>query len=340
MQSSVRVARDKPRPRDKLEGVAGRLEVKLRSCSTALGDLVDSYLHVGTGSFRLVLDEAQLRRAAAARTRQQLEQLVYELSGRIQLDYLQFPSTAGRPVVPGSSVKGNVRSRLELSFAPKDGVVRCCLVRATEEPLEPPEPGEHGWRHFRIWRRALEFEREPACDYSEGEEGQVCLCCDLFGTAGLQGLVEFSDFPAERAAIERVSLPTGEKLEAAKPGSTFAGRVAFRNLEAWELGLLLYGMGLRESRLGRPVLLGKVKYRRYPNLVFGVVRYEVAALELAPFSQPLDAGGTRIEPGVRVEGEPLDGLVRALVEAARAELDGELLDVDEVRELERVSAKV
>jgi len=162
---------------------------------------------------------------------------------------------------------------------------------------------------------ALEFEREPACDYSEGEEGQVCLCCDLFGTAGLQGLVEFSDFPAERAAIERVSLPTGEKLEAAKPGSTFAGRVAFRNLEAWELGLLLYGMGLRESRLGRPVLLGKVKYRRYPNLVFGVVRYEVAALELAPFSQPLDAGGARVEPGARVEGEPLDGLVRALVEA-------------------------
>jgi hypothetical protein len=83
-----------------------------------------------------------------------------------------------------------------------------------------------------------------------------------------------------------------------------------------------------------------VKYRRYPNLVFGVVRYEVAALELAPFSQPLDAGGAHVEPGVKVEGEPLDGLVRALVEAARAELDGELLDLDEVRELERVSAQV
>jgi hypothetical protein len=47
-----------------------------------------------------------------------------------------------------------------------------------------------------------------------------------------------------------------------------------------------------------------------------------------------------VEPGTKVEGEPLDGLVRALVEAARAELDGELLDLDEVRELERVSAQV
>ena len=161
------------------------MEVRLRACSTALGDPVDSYLLVGTGALRLVLDEAWLRQqAAAARTRQQLESLVRKLSESMQLDYAQFSSLAGRPAVPGSSVKGNVRSRLELSFAPKGGVVRCCLIRATEEPLEPPEPG------------------------------------------------------------------------------------------------------------------------------------------------------------ARVGGEPLDGLVRALVGAARAELDGELLDVDEVRELERVSAQV
>ena len=339
MQSLVRVARDKPRPRDKLEGLAGRLDVSLRACSRDLGDTVDSYLHVGTGALSLVVDEAWLRqRAAAAKARGQLERLVSELSGRIQLDYMQFASVGGGPVIPGGSVKGNVRSRLELSFVPKDGSVRCCLIRATKEPLEPPPPGEHGWRHFRIWARALEFEREPNCDYTSEEEGQVCLCCDLFGTAGLQGLVEFSEFSAERVSIERVNLPTGEKLEAAKPGSTFAGRVAFKNLRAWELGLLLYGMGLRDSRLGRPVLFGKAKYRRYPELVFGVVRYELKGLRLAPFSQPLEAGGVRVEPGSGVEGETLDRLVRALVEAARAELDGELLDVDEVGELERVSA--
>jgi len=338
VQSSVRVARGKPRPRDRFEGLAGRLEVRLRACSKELGDPVDSYLHVGTGALMLAIDEARLRqRAAAARSRRQLERLVSELSGELQLDYAQFSALAGRPAVPGSSVKGNVRSRLELSLIPKDGVVRCCLIRASEEPLEPPPPGEHGWRHFRIWEQALGFEREPACSYTE-EEGQVCLCCDLFGTAGLQGLVEFSDFLGENVRIKRVDLPTGEKLEAAEPGSAFAGRISFRNLKPWELGLLLYGMGLRDSRIGRPVLFGKVKYRRYPGLVFGVVRYEVAALELAPFSQPLEAGGARVEPGSKVEGEALDGLVRALVEAARAELDGELLDVDEVGKLERLAA--
>ena len=339
MQSSVRVQRDKPRLRDRLEGLSGRLEVRLRACSRGLGDPVDSYLHVGTGALRLVVDETWLRqRVATAATRQRLERLVSELSEGIQLDYAQFSLVAGRPVVPGSSVKGNVRSRIELSLAPRGGVVRCCLIRATEEPLQPPPPGEHGWRHFRIWARALEFEREPACEYTEEEEGQVCLCCDLFGTAGLQGLVEFGDLLGERVSIERVSLPTGEKLEAARPGSTFAGRVSFRNLKAWELGLLLYGMGLRDSRTGKPVLLGKVKYRRHPGLVFGVVRYEVAALELAPFSQTLEAEGARVEPGSKVEGELLDRLVRALVEAARSELGEELLDVDEVGELERIAA--
>jgi len=339
VQSLVRVARGKPRPRDRFEGLAGRLEVRLRACSKELGDLVDSYLHVGAGALRLVIDEARLwQRAAAARYRQQLERLVSELSGEIQLDYAQFSVLAGRPAVPGSSVKGNVRSRLELSLAPKDGVVRCCLIRAAEEPLEPPPPGEHGWRHFRIWAQALGFEREPACSYTEEGEGQVCLCCDLFGTAGLQGLVEFSDFIGENVRIEHVDLPTGEKLEAARPGSVFAGRISFRNLKSWELGLLLYGMGLRDSRVGRPVLFGKVKYRRYPGRVFGVVRYEVVTLEIAPFSQPLEAGGARVEPGSKVAGEALDGLVRALVEAARAELDGELLDGDEVERLEQLAA--
>jgi hypothetical protein len=97
-------------------------------------------------------------------------------------------------------------------------------------------------------------------------------------------------------------------------------------------------MGLRRSRLGRPVLLGKMKYRRYPNYVFGVVRYEVPQLELSSFSQSLEIGGLRVESGSRVEGEILDKLVHALVGRAQAELSRELLDVDEVGRLERLEA--
>jgi len=106
----------------------------------------------------------------------------------------------------------------------------------------------------------------------------------------------------------------------------------------WELGLLLYGMGLRNSRIGRPVLFGKAKYRRYPGRVFGIVKYEAVMLELAPFSQPLEVEGARLEPGSKVEGKTLDRLVQTLVATAQAELKGELLDVDEVERLEKLAA--
>lgn len=337
MQSLVSVKRSQPRPRDRLDGLVGRLTIRLRSCSRAFGDPSDSYLHVGTGVLRLKVDETRLKRLTeSAKTRSQLMKVVEDLSREIQLDYTEFTTVRGLVVVPGASVKGNVRARLELSFVPSSGYVRSCLIRASEEPLEPPPSGQHGWRHFRIWSESLSFAREPACDYTKG--GEVCLLCDLFGTAGLEGLIAFADFIGDRVQLTSVNLPTGEKLRVAPPGSAFSGTITFTNLKAWELGLLLYGMGLRSLRLGRPVLFGKVKYRRYPNYVFGVVRYEVERLELAPFSQMLEVEGSRIRPGSRVEGEDLDKLVRVLVGLARDELGKELLDVDEVERLERLKA--
>ncbi len=339
--SKVRVLRQEPRSRDRVDGLAGRLHIRLRACSRSLGDPLDSYLHIGTGALRLIIDEEELRRRASlAKNRAELERLVREFSEKIQVDYEQFVLLkSGAPVVPGSSVKGNVRSRIELSFVPRDDVVRCCLIRATDYPVQPPPRGQHGWRHFSIWEKSLSFRRDGACDYT-GKKGEsvVCLLCDLFGTAGLAGLIEFGDLVGTGVNLVEVGLPTGEKLLAAPPGSTFDGTVTFRNLRPIELGLLLFGMGMRDSRLGRPVLLGKMKYRRYPPHVFGVVRYELAILELAPFSQPLDAEGLRVEPGSKLDDSELDGVVRDLVRRARSEFEGELLDVDEVGKLERLRA--
>ena len=340
---SVQVKRQKPRSRDKLDGLAGRIRIRLRACSRSLGDPLDSYLHVGTGFLRLIIDEEELRRRASlAKNRADLERLVREFNEKIQVDYEQFVLLkSGAPVVPGSSVKGNVRSRIELSFVPKDDAVRCCLIRATDDPVQPPPPGQHGWRHFSIWEKSLRFPRDKACNYT-GKKAKrgVCLLCDLFGTAGLAGLIEFGDLEGRGVNLVPLDLTNDEKLLAAPPRSTFYGTVTFRNLKAEELGLLLYGTGMRDSRLGRPVLLGKMKYRRYPQsqYVFGVVRYELAILELALFSHPLDAGGLRVEPGSKLEGPELDDVVRDLVGRVHSEFKDELLDVDEVGKLERLRA--
>ncbi len=361
--AEIQILRQDPRRRDRLDGLAGRIRIKLRTCSESLGDPVNSYLHVGSGFLRLVIDEEDLRRRASqARSRAELERLVRELSEKIQMDYAQFVLTAGEePFIPGSSVKGNVRSRLELSFVPRGGVVRCCLIRATRTPLQPPKPGKQGWRHFRMWERTLRFDRRDACNLTQTSESdtqqtsefKVCLLCDIFGTAGLGGLIEFGDLKGKNVKLEPVKLftlrrrPRG-RLWAAPPGSTFEGTITFRNLKPEELGLLLYGMGMRDSSQGRPVLLGKLKYQgnllvesesKYPRnrqVVFGVVRYELVDLELAPFSQPLYVDGIRVGPGFRPETTKLDELVKALVGRARSAFEGELLDVDEVRELERL----
>ena len=343
--SKVRVLRQEPRSRDRVDGLAGRLHIRLKACSRSLGDRLDSYLHIGTGALRLIIDEEELRRRASlAKNRADLERLVREFSEKIQVDYEQFVllkdlKVGERVVVPGSSVKGNVRSRIELSFVPKDDAVRCCLIRATDDPVQPPPPGQHGWRHFSIWEKSLRFPRDKACNYT-GKKAKrgVCLLCDLFGTAGLAGLIEFGDLEGRGVNLVPLDLTNDEKLLAAPPRSTFYGTVTFRNLKAEELGLLLYGTGMRDSRLGRPVLLGKMKYRRYPPHVFGVVRYELLALELAPFSHPLDAGGLRVEPGSKLEGPELDDVVRDLVGRVHSEFKDELLDVDEVGKLERLRA--
>ena len=207
--SKVRVLRQEPRSRDRVDGLAGRLHIRLRTCSRSLGDPLDSHLHVGTGFLRLIIDEEELRRRASlAKNRADLERLVREFSEKIQEDYAQFVMKAGTPVVPGSSVKGNVRSRLELSFSPKGYEVRCCLI-AVGGPLQPPQPGQHGWRHFSIWEKSLRFPRDKACNYT-GKKAKrgVCLLCDLFGTAGLSALIEFGDLEGKGESHVQVDLPT------------------------------------------------------------------------------------------------------------------------------------
>jgi hypothetical protein len=226
-----------------------------------------------------------------------------------------------------------VRSRLELSFKPKNGFIRSCLIKATNEFIKEPEVGKHGWRHFRIWYEALSFIRGDACDYSEEE---VCLTCDLFGTAGLKGIVEFSDFVGENVKLELVELPFSIKVLAAPPGSSFKGHVSFQSLEISELGLLLYAMGIRDKATGRPVLLGKFKYRAMENSRFGVVKYKVERLVLSPFSSILEVNDLKVSPGGIITGNMLDTLVKHIVNMARNQFSDELLDVNEVEAIENL----
>lgn len=322
MPKEVSVLRRRPRDRSKLEGLHGVVYTTLVS---------ESYIHVGSSTALFEINEGLLAKLIESGRRD-----VEGLARAVKFEEVaQFNVIGDRAAIPGSSIKGNVRSRLELSFRPKGGYVRSCFIKARAPLVKGPLKGAHGWRHFRVWGDVLFEERGPPCDLTKMSE--VCLVCDLFGTAGLKSLIDFSDFISEgyaRDVLEQLSLEYGMRLVAATPNSRFSGRILFRNLSRSELGLLL----LVGMRVGRSVLLGRLKYRReVSGRPFGRARYEVEAIEFLEESRGPEASGLGVRGGERVEGADLANLMERLRLCVNEEFGGEIVEVDEVAAVEQLS---
>lgn len=314
----MQVLRGKPRPRDVINDLCGELHVLLEALT---------YLHVGFKQILLRVGEEHVK-FALSRYQSIDERSVREVA--FEEEYEPFSSLRGKPVIPASSIKGNVRSRLELSFRAKGGEVRSCFIRAGPPLPRSPRRGAQGWRHYSVWGRVLEEDRGGPCDLTKAPE--VCLLCDLFGTAGLSSLVVFSDLVGEHVDLADLSLEYGVRLKTAKPGSVFTGSVAFSNLKPEELGLILLGMGVRDSHVGRPVLLGRMKYRGR----LGKVRFSLRSLLLVGHSAPLSVAGLSLAPGGSAEGAELDRVAQALTSLALEHFRGEFEVVDEVGAIERL----
>lgn len=313
---NLKVETIKPRSRSEIgnERLCGFLEVSI--------EVIDG-LHIGTGrlSFKAekkVLDEF------LSKFDINYEKLG-ELENKIFFDFAEFSSYHdGRVIIPASSVKGNVRSRLELSFREKGNTVKSCLAQACSEG--------RSWRHQKIWETWGD-RRNTQCGFEKKKPERVCILCDLFGTMGLAGVVRFSDFIGDKnVKIENKSFEYNVKLCVAAPGSLFRGKISFFNLERHEIGLLLLGMGIENGAVGRPVLMGRLKYRGK----IGKIRYRLEALELSRLSFPLVVEGLNIQPGQKVSQNVIDKLVKALVDEAKLRFKDELQIVDEVKRLEEV----
>ena len=317
MQKSLRVIKRPPRDRGRLEGLIGRISIGIEATS---------YLHVGSGrELGLTMKEEEIRRILE-RHGGITERAISEV--KFKEGYVDFYRGGGRPIIPGASVKGNVRSRIELSFRAKDGEIRSCFNKAGRL-FTVPRKGQRGWRHYRIWGDVIMDDRGPSCDLNRSD--RVCLVCDLFGTAGLKSLVEFSDFILKEGKLDELNLGYGMRVLAAPQGSVFYGLVDFMNLKPEELGLIFLGMGLKESRIGREVLLGRMKYRgEISGLRLGKVRYRLEGFYLSEFSERLDLDGFTLEPGSSIEGEKLDELVKSLTSKALETYKDEFEMVDEV----------
>ena len=246
----VRVERREPKPRDALDGYTGILGIELKVDS--------SYLRVGGGSLAVIIKKPE------SLTLEPKEETVHALARHIEIFEKPFTKYSdGSYYIPGSSVKGNIRSRIELSALPRNEWVRTCF--SVYDPRRIDNPKCHNY----IWRTSLQW--RGRCDHTRSNK--VCRLCDIFGAPGLASRVYFSDFVCTENCVSTTEKCRDQNLEVMREGAIFAGEVAVRGLEPWEMGALLWGMGVEKlDEWGTRLLFGGCKYARTD---FGVVRFRI-----------------------------------------------------------------
>jgi len=269
----VKVRRRQPTPRDKL--LPGRFNI-----TVDMESRVPEGCYLATSSGGAVTDrESYFSALLSAADRY--------LKGEINEDYLVrlarsasasaerlergFPRYSdGRPFIPGSSIKGAVRSRIEHMLKPfkagGDLYSYSCYIVQEAGVVEALDG------HVKLWGEEAVYPREPCRGFA------ACYVCDLFGNPNLASRVLISDAVMSRG---RVKMLDDLQVEAAVPGSRFKLAVSGFNMSLLDLGLLLLGFGVLD---GKGVLMGLYKYRFNPDVdgnpyhgrfVFGRLVFEV-----------------------------------------------------------------
>lgn len=248
----VKVLRKGHTPRHTLLGLNGVVEFKLRTVT---------YLHIGSGKSLSTIPKSLVSAVAGAET---LENLIKSLSA----DYVSAPECmetlryGDRLCVPGSSIKGVIRSRLELLSSDGKLSESCFRVDRSRALREPLPKGTPGWRHTHIWWDAPSEIRGPPCNPTAMGGYSLCTICDIFGAPGVSSRVFFGNAcTASHVVTEVKALDHGECLELIPPNTVLEGEFGFVNLRRDELGLVLLGMGARLDGSFTEILMGRSKYR-------------------------------------------------------------------------------
>ncbi len=259
------------RDREHAESLSGVLEAFIKTIS---------YVHVSVGRERLEvtpLASEVIEHILAVKdiaTELGKRGFLEKVRAAIVLDYVDNVVYGDSICIPGSTIKGHLRSRLEL-IPSKDRKAISCMHTATQPITESPKPGTHGWRHAKVWGSSIAEYRGEPCNPLATEDYTICVVCDLFGAPGVVGRVMPSNFCCGRDAYEKKDLPYGERVYAIKPNTVLRGSIHFSSLRVEELGILLVSMGITRGKTeGVPLLIGKHKYayRDMGKAVFGVSR--------------------------------------------------------------------
>jgi hypothetical protein len=179
----------------------------------------------------------------------------------------EFPRYRDTYFIPGSSIKGAVRSRIEYKLKPckGDGKLKSLSCYIAQNPFVDKRFAKN---HIKFWGTDVTLQRQECAG------NNVCLVCDLFGNRNLASRVYFSDAKMVKGDVEFLK---DLRVQAAKPLSEFELTVTGFNLNFLDLALLMLGF---EIFSGSPILLGMYKYRylenKYKNyFIFGLLKFEI-----------------------------------------------------------------
>lgn len=201
----------------------------------------------------------------------------YDFREKDKLVYYSFFKTNQNITIPGTSIKGAVRSVAEAISN------SCVKIKGKSEKL------------------AL-----TSCEL-EPENGKLCPACNLFGTTGYGGRVCFLDANLLKIETEIVKIgelwgprvnkskrkfyqnkkfnPVGnlkpEKnyrfVEAVKKASKFNTTLRFQNVTEGELSLILYAMGINQDYM---IKIGGAKPRCFGTVKFTSGKFQVLSDDL------------------------------------------------------------
>ncbi|WP_221286535.1 RAMP superfamily CRISPR-associated protein [Stygiolobus caldivivus] len=230
-------------------GLEGALDIEM--------EVVSDYLHVGSGVYDVEilrpLDDIDKLVESA------LQGTVPDVSGYFSPATHEMNKYLGKVVIPGSTIKGLVRTRLELSIRES-----CYVVSRNSNTVS------------NTYKKIF---RNPKPKYSDRFPERVCPVCDLLGNSGLASRVSFTDLVMAQGKTDFVNV-NGQYYESAIKGSKFGGKVVYRSLKPVDLGMLLYGLGfrLKGNKLeGKVMLMGRFKFS---DRRFGRVRFSLPAAKV------------------------------------------------------------
>lgn len=179
---------------------------------------------------------------------QQIESLAREFRVKKNEGIKVFSKINDKYVIPASSLKGAIRSRIEYKFVPREGKIKSCY-RVDDDFFR-----SQAVNHSRFWGDDI-LNRRGSCN-PERDNNRVCIVCDMFGAPSLASLVSISDAYLKHGESERLTDLGG--IEAIKSGAEFETTIVCRNFDYIRLGLIFLGLELYSKS---PILLGMYKYK-------------------------------------------------------------------------------